>query len=390
MPRAPLRERNTEVGRMNKKPASGSTKVTSQAAPVTPIQTAGGTRVTVSDIAAAVGVSVMTVSRALSSKGYVAEQTRQRVQAAAQALGYIPNLGAKVLKGGRTQVLGLLVSDFQSPVVAAIINAISRVVKQAGLDLIIYDIGAPPGTKARPEIVPLLTSLCDGLLLILPGQQAEQLEHFQRAELPVVLVNYWRSPTPLPLVRADNFEGAYAITQHLLDLGHRRIAFVQGTMYSGQSAERQRGYAMALGQAGLPVDPALVVEGDFGQRSGFELGGQLLSRTDRPTAIFAANDLMALGIFDAARALNLRVPADISIVGFDDIPAASHSHPALTTVRQDYDQLGDSAVRLLMQHIEQGVQRGIRIELQSSLVIRDSTAAPPGPAGQARRRNPAR
>ncbi|MCZ8074485.1 MAG: LacI family DNA-binding transcriptional regulator, partial [Paucibacter sp.] len=137
-------------------------------------------RITVSDIAARAGVSVMTVSRALSGKGYVAEATRERVLAMAQAMGYVANLGAKALKGGRTHVLGLLVTDFESPVVAAIINAISRVVKQAGMDLIIYDIAPNEGGQARPEVVPLLSSLCDGLLLILPGQHAEQLEHFQR------------------------------------------------------------------------------------------------------------------------------------------------------------------------------------------------------------------
>lgn len=334
-------------------------------------------RVTVSDVAVQAGVSVMTVSRALSGKGYVAEATRERVTAVAQAMGYVANLGAKALKGGRTHVLGLLVTDFESPVVAAIINAISRVVKQAGLDLILYDIAPNENGQARSEVVPLLTSLCDGLLLILPGQHAEQLDHFQRTDLPVVLVNYWRAPTPLPVVRADNYEGAYALTRHLIDLGHRRIAFVRGTAYSGQSQERERGYAAALTQAGLPVPPELVVEGNFGQRSGFEQGQHLLALAEPPTAVFCANDLMALGFLDAARAAGVPVPQALSVVGFDDIPAARHSHPALTTVQQDYEQLGSSAVRLLLQHIETGAQRGIRIELQSSLVIRESTAPPP-------------
>ena len=340
--------------------------------------TGSGTgRVTVTDIAAAAGVSVMTVSRALSGKGYVAEATRAKIHQIAQSMGYVANVGAKAMKGGRTRVLGLLVTDFQSPVIAAIINAISRVVKQAGLDLLLYDIATPDGDSARPEIVPLMSSLCDGLLLILPGKQAEQLEQFQRAKLPVVLVNYWRAPTPLPVVRADNYEGAYAVTEHLLRLGHRRIGFVRGTAHSGQSPERERGYLAALAAAGLPADPALIAQGDFGQRSGFEQGQVLLGLAEPPTAIFCASDLMALGVLDAARAAGVEVPGQLSIAGFDDIPAAANSHPALTTVRQDYEQLGDSAVRLLLQHIENGTQRGMRIELQSHLVTRDSTAAPP-------------
>ncbi|MFG6428364.1 LacI family DNA-binding transcriptional regulator [Roseateles sp. LYH14W] len=340
--------------------------------------TGSGTgRVTVTDIAAAAGVSVMTVSRALSGKGYVAEATRAKIHQIAQSMGYVANVGAKAMKGGRTRVLGLLVTDFQSPVIAAIINAISRVVKQAGLDLLLYDIATPDGDSARPEIVPLMSSLCDGLLLILPGKQAEQLEQFQRAKLPVVLVNYWRAPTPLPVVRADNYEGAYAVTQHLLGLGHRRIGFMRGTSHSGQSPERERGYLAALAAAGLQADPALIAQGDFGQRSGFEQGQVLLGLAEPPTAIFCASDLMALGVLDAARAAGVEVPGQLSIAGFDDIPAAAHSHPALTTVRQDYDQLGESAVRLLLQHIENGTQRGMRIELQSHLVTRDSTAAPP-------------
>lgn len=358
-------------------PRSSEAAVPAAATEPASTEPAGAGRITVSDIAARAGVSVMTVSRALSGKGYVAEATRERVLAMAQAMGYVANLGAKALKGGRTHVLGLLVTDFESPVVAAIINAISRVVKLAGMDLILYDIAPNEGGQARPEVVPLLSSLCDGLLLILPGQHAEQLEHFQRTELPVVLVNYWRAPTPLPVVRADNYEGAYALTRHLLDLGHRRIAFVRGTAYSGQSQERERGYTVALAQAGLSPAPELVVEGNFGQRSGFEQGLQLLDLAEPPTAVFCANDLMALGLLDAARARGLQVPKDLSLVGFDDIPAAAHTHPALTTVQQDYEQLGGSAVRLLLQQIEGGVQRGIRVELQSSLVIRESTAVPP-------------
>lgn len=344
-------------------------------------------RVTVTDIAAAAGVSVMTVSRALSGKGYVAEATRAKVQQVAQSMGYVANVGAKAMKGGRTRVLGLLVTDFQSPVIAAIINAISRVVKQAGLDLLLYDIATPDGDSARPEIVPLMSSLCDGLLLILPGQQAEQLAQFQRAKIPVVLVNYWRSPTPVPVVRADNYEGAFALTQHLLALGHRRIGFIRGTAHSGQSPERERGYLAALAAAGIEADPALIAPGDFGQRSGFDGGASLLALPEPPTAIFAANDLMALGVLDAARQAGLAVPGQLSVAGFDDIPAAAHSFPALTTVRQDYELLGDSAVRLLLQHIEHGSQRGMRIELQSHLVTRDSTAAAPAARrGGARKR----
>lgn len=347
----------------------------------------GSGRVTVTDIAAAAGVSVMTVSRALSGKGYVAEATRAKVQQMAQSMGYVANLGAKAMKGGRTRVLGLLVTDFQSPVIAAIINAISRVVKQAGLDLLLYDIATPDGDSARPEIVPLMSSLCDGLLLILPGQQAEQLAQFQRAKIPVVLVNYWRSPTPVPVVRADNYEGAFALTQHLLALGHRRIGFIRGTAHSGQSPERERGYLAALAAAGIEADPALIAQGDFGQRSGFDAGCALLALAEPPTAIFGANDLMALGVLDAARQAGLAVPSQLSVAGFDDIPAAAHSFPALTTVRQDYEQLGDSAVRLLLQHIEHGSQRGMRIELQSHLVTRDSTAAAPAARrGVARKR----
>lgn len=341
------------------------------------------TRVTVVEVAQRAGVSLMTVSRALSGKGYVAEATRQKVQEAADALGYVANVGARVMKGGRTGVLGLLVSDFQSPVIAAIISAISRVVKQAGMDLILYDLAAADG--ARPDVVPLLSSLCDGLLLILPGAYAENLDQFERVSLPVVLVNYWRAPTSLPVVRADNYEGAHALTRHLLELGHRRIAFVRGTSHSGQSQERERGYLAALNEAGVSADPQLIAQGDFIQRSGFEQAGLLLQLREPPTAIFCANDLMALGALDAARAAGLAVPTQLSIAGFDDILAASQSYPALTTVKQDYEQLGDGAVRLLLQHISEGARRGIRVELQSHLVVRDSTAAPPARAKKAGR-----
>ncbi|QNM97670.1 LacI family DNA-binding transcriptional regulator [Chitinimonas koreensis] len=336
---------------------------------------------TIYDIAQKAGVSVMTVSRALNGTGYVAEKTRAKVQAAAQELGYSPNLSAKVLNGSRTKVLGLLVSDIQAQAMTAIIGAIGRAAKEAGQDLLVYTTAQVGGEQpTAPDVMRVLGGICDGILMVMPGTSEQTLADMERGSLPVVLVNYWRTDTALPVVRGDNYQGSRAAVSQLAALGHRRIAFISGSPHSGQSQERQRGYRDALAAAGLAFDPSLLIEGDFAQSTGFAATRALLARPQRPTAIFAANDEMAFGAMDAIKAHGLRIPEDISVVGFDDIPSASHAHPRLTTVRQPLDAIGEAAVKLLLQRAAGDRQGASRIEFPSSLVLRDSTGPAPAAA----------
>jgi len=318
----------------------------------------------------------MTASRALSGTGYVADKTRARVLAAAHELNYSPNLSAKMMKGSGTGVIGVLVNDLNSIVINEIVGAISAAIKRIGRDLIIYNSIDSLGTPGRGGINQMLSGLCDGLLLVMPRLVPGHIEQLEKLDLPIVLVNYCRTETSLPVVRGDNRIGARDAVNHLLAMGHRRIGFLAGSTSTGQSQERQRGYTDALKQAGITPDKSLIVNADFKQNVAFDVCGRLFDLAEPPTAIFAANDAMALGAIDAARAHGLRVPEDISVVGFDDIPMASHVHPKLTTLRQPLAAIGDAAVQELLRRIAGADAQQWRVEFPSTLIVRETTAPP--------------
>jgi LacI family transcriptional regulator len=333
-------------------------------------------------------VSVMTVSRALNGEGGVAEKTRARVRAIAAELGYAPNLSAKMMKGSRTNVIGIMVNDLESSVINQIIGTVSAAVRKLKMDLIIYNSIEEAADGQNRGLSNMLQGLCDGLLLILPRITDSHLKLLENSKVPVVLVNWCLGDTVLPVVRGGNVEAAGAATRHLLQLGHTRIGFIAGSGHTGQSQERRRGYEQALQGAGIAIDPLLFVQGDFGRRSGYDGACSLLTRDDPPTAIFAANDEMAFGAIDGARTLGLRVPQDVSVVGFDDIAAAAQSHPALTTVRQPLAAISEAAVRELLLRVEGAGGEQQRIEFPSELVIRDSSGKAPrrASAGTAKRK----
>jgi LacI family transcriptional regulator len=346
-------------------------------------------QVTLITIAEKAGVSVMTVSRALSGEGYVADKTRTRVQAIAAELGYSPNLSAKMMKGSRTNVIGIMVNDLQSAVINEIIGAVSGAVRKLNMDLIIYNSIEDPENGQNKGLSQMLQGLCDGLLLILPRISDTHIRLLEQNELPVVLVNYWRTKTSLPVVRGGNSDGAAAAVEHLLALGHSRIGFIAGASQTGQSQERQHGYEEALRRAGIAPDAQLVSQGDFGRRSGYDAANSLLALPEPPTAIFAANDEMAFGAIDAVRARGLRMPLDVSVVGFDDIPAAAHAHPGLTTVRQPLAAISEAAVRELLLRIGGAGGQQDLIEFASELVVRESTAQAPRTTGRGSRKRAA-
>ncbi|RJG17881.1 LacI family DNA-binding transcriptional regulator [Massilia cavernae] len=339
--------------------------------------------VTLVDVAEKAGVSVMTASRALSGEGYASEKSRTKVQAAAQALGYAPNALARMMKGGRTNVVGIVINDLSSAVTNAFASALSAELRRYEMDLFIYDAMGDLGGGKGKRLSQLLHGLWDGLIYVLPRMSDDYLKTLEASSSPIILINYCRHETSLPVVRGDNVNGSHDAVSHLVDLGHRRIAFVRGSVYTGQSAERESGYRAGLQDAGLEVAPELVREGDFSEASGLEAGRALLALPEPPTAIFAANDAMALGCVSAVRASGLRVPEDISVVGFDDVPMAAVVQPGLTTLRHPIPAMAQAAVQELMRRIRQEPGRRQRIEFPSEIVIRESTG--PGPAAVARR-----
>ncbi|MTV40972.1 LacI family DNA-binding transcriptional regulator [Duganella radicis] len=330
--------------------------------------------VTLVQVAKKAGVSVMTASRAMSGEGYVSEDTKARVQEAAKALGYAPNALARVMKGGRTNVIGVVVNDLSSVVVNAFVSALTEEVRKYEMDLFIYNSIGQLDEQTQRRHSQLLHGLWDGLIYVLPRMTDEYLHELEKSASPIVLVNFCRRDTTLPVVQGDNFNAARDAVAGLIAQGHQRIAFIKGTHWTGQSAERERGYRQAMADAGLHIDKQWIEQGTYSEQSGQEAAQRLLALAERPTAIFCANDEMAIGCMNAARALNLQVPDDLSLIGFDDVTAASIVRPQLTTMRHPLPLMAQAAVQELMRRIlgQPGTRQ--RVEFPAEMVVRESTA----------------
>jgi len=327
--------------------------------------------VTIVDVAREAGVSYATVSRVINNKGYINPETREKVLRAVTKLGYVVNQQARSLAGGRSQVVGLLVRDLGTSYIGEIIHGIDEELANASYDLMLYTTHRRK-TRESTYVATLTQGLADGLLLVLPREPGAYIETLRRRGFPYVLIDHQGIDEAGPSVGATNRQGGYDATRYLIELGHRRIGFITGSLDLGCSIDRMAGYHAALTEFGLPVDPALIREGDFMQPAGYTGARDLLALQQRPTAIFASNDVSAFGVMEAVRDCGLRIPEDISIVSFDDIPQASHVNPPLTTVRQPLEQMGRVATRMLLETIADRQRPAARVELPTELVIRAS------------------
>ena len=328
---------------------------------------------TIHDIAREARVSAMTVSRALNGRPGVSEPTRQKIQGVAERLGYVANVQAKRLAGGKTQVVGMLVPDIGTEYVGEIVRGVGDALERSGYDLLLYTTHRDP-ERERNRLAWVAGGMADGLLTVLPKTIDTHLEMLGRLNLPVVIVDHRGANTHLPTIGTDNLTGARQAVAYLAELGHRRIGFITGDLATGAATERLRGYREGLQAAGLPFDETLVREGDFYQPRGFQGAAELLRLPDPPTALFASNDVSAFGAVAAVHDLQLRVPDDVSVVGFDDVPSARQTHPPLTTVRQPLYEMGAAATRLLLSLLRGGEATVARTSLPTTLVVRQSTA----------------
>lgn len=331
--------------------------------------------VTIIDVAREAGVSYATVSRVINNKAHVKPDKREAVLQAMSRLGYTVNQQARGLASGRSRVIGLLVQNLGSSWMGAIIRGIDEELSAAGYDMMLYT------TNRRKESEMAYASaitrgVADGLLLIIPREPQAYLESLHRQHFPYVLIDHQGIDDQGAAVAVRNWQGAYAATTYLIELGHRRIGFITGNIEMHSAMERLAGYQAALIDHDIPLAPELVVEGDFVQATGFVRGHTLLSLPQRPTAIFASNDVMAFGVIDAARDRGMRVPEDLSVVGFDDIAEAATIYPALTTVRQPLEQMGRTATQMLLRLIESPSTPAERIILPTELIIRKSCQPP--------------
>jgi LacI family transcriptional regulator len=336
------------------------------------------TRTTIRDVAWLAGVSVATVSRVLNNRPDVAPATRQAVLDVVERERFRPNPSARGLPHGRIGVVAVTAPFIEDcpNYFASILAGIADALEDANTRLLLLPARRDRAREARlgDRLKP---GSADGAILVMPLESSDELIELQSERLPITIIDP-RAPLDegIPCVAAANAAGAIAATEHLLDLGHRSIAAITGPAGWASTEERRQGYHAALAQAGISPDPGLTEAGDWQVESGHAAAAHLLERQAPPTAIFAFNDEMAIGTIQAARERGLRVPDDLSVVGFDDVERPLLMTPQLTTVRQPLGEMGRMAVSLLFRLLDNQRIDALRVVLATHLVTRESTAAP--------------
>jgi len=326
-------------------------------------------RTTIRDVARLAEVSIASASRALNGLDTVTEETREKVLQAARLLRFVPHTGARSLSTRRTETVGLVLPDLYGEFFSELIRGIDAAARKRALHLLVSSSHGDANEAAAA--IRSMRGRVDGLLVMSPYVDAVVLADNIEPNLPIVLMNTDGAGSRLASLRVDNYGGAFAVTRHLRDIGRRRIAHVAGPASNYEAQERLRGYVAALDEAAAPI----IVEGNFSEQSGDDAARALLSASVKPDAIFAANDTMAVGVLLALRGLGLRVPKDVALAGFDDIPIARLIEPALTTVQISIADLGRRALERLALRIEGGEEENSSETIKPKLVVRQSTAA---------------
>ncbi len=324
--------------------------------------------VTIIDVARAANVSVSTVSRVINNKDDVSEATYRRVNDVIAELGYAQSLAARSMRSHRTDVIGMLLPDIDDPFSVEVMRGVNRAIIEASYDLLIYTNGEIRKNNSanweRKYVALLNSNVTDGVIIVTP-----MADQFASAS-PVVSIDPNRNSPSGPAVLSTNFHGAKEATEYLIELGHRRIGYIGGRKDLLSAVRRQGGYEEALKEVGISPLPELVMAGDYTADTGYEQATVLLSLGEPPTAIFAANDQSALGVLRAAEALDVRVPDDLSVVGYDNIPDASYL--GLTTVDQHIRQMGYVGTQMLFTLIRGNELESPTFKVDSELIIRDS------------------
>jgi DNA-binding LacI/PurR family transcriptional regulator len=324
------------------------------------------------DVATVAGVSHQTVSRVLNASPNIRPETRDRVLAAIEELGYRRNTAARTLVTRRSQAIGVVTADMSHFGPANTMLGLESASRAAGYSLSLAGLPEISATSLRAAVDQVLDQAVEAVVVIVAHQAALTLAQSLRIGVPLVLVEGDLSATPLT-AGVDQIEGARLATSHLLDLGHETVLHLPGPADWLEAAARRRGWQMTLEEHGRPV-PELMAEGDWSSHRGYESGLAML-RELRPTAVFAANDQMALGLLRALHETGLRVPQDVSVVGFDDLPESGYFTPPLTTVRQDFRELGQRTMALVLRVLAGELDASVPL-VEPLLIVRSSTAAP--------------
>ncbi len=335
--------------------------------------------VTLKDLAAKLGLSITTVSRALAGYSDVAETTRKRVIEAAEEMGYVPDVTARRLRKGRTDTIGFIIPTsgprFADPYFSELLAGIGNEAARHNFDLLVST--RPPDTPEEEGSYRRMVEgrLVDGLLVVRTRVRDHRIEYLSRLGFPFVAFGRSDLDVEFPYVDEDGFTGLALITQHLIDRGHQHLAYISAPQDLMFSLYRRAGLEATIEHNGLSLQPDYCMHGDLTQQGGFRAMNQLLDLCPPPTAVVAFNDLMALGAISAAQKRGLVVGRDVTITGFDDIPLAEHSHPPLTTVHQPVYDIGRQICHMLVQLIRGETLAERHVLLQPELIVRESSGA---------------
>ncbi|EKE77479.1 substrate-binding domain-containing protein [Gallaecimonas xiamenensis] len=327
---------------------------------------------TIKDVANKAGVSISTVSHVLNNTRFVAETTKERVFQAIKELNYAPSAVARSLKVNRTRTLGMLVTTSTNPYFAEVIRGVEETCAERGYTLILCNSGGDPD-RQQASLRMLIEKRVDGILVML-SEDATELYGLlgTHPELPQVLMEWGDTQGDIYRIQDNAEQGGYLAAKHLIDKGHKAIGCITGPASKSLTVERLAGYRRAMGEAGLEVNPAWILEGDFEPEGGYAAMERLLAQKDRPTALFVFSDPMALGAISAAHMAGLRVPQDLSVIGYDDVPMANFFSPPLTTIHQPKYRLGQKAAKILLAKVNKEEESNKVLTLHPELIERSS------------------
>lgn len=329
-------------------------------------------RPTIKDVALKAGVSVSTVSKVLSGKYPVSDKVRRKVLKAIEELRYSPNLTARSLVLRKTHTIGVVLPDMHGEFFSEIIKGIDRKAREYGYHVLLTS-SHSDFEELDEVLLSLMNGRVDGLIIMNPSLKTSYVESKILRRTPVVLLNCCGDVKNADVILIDNYSGAYNLTKHLIKHGHRKIAVITGPSDNYDSIERLRGFKDALREEGIKFQPEFEFHGDFTEGSGYEIMKEILSRDEKPTAVFALNDDMAIGVIQCAKRMGVRIPSDIAVAGFDDIPMAGYISPSLTSVHVPIDKVSVIAAEKLFERIERGAEvKFTKTVLETTLVVRES------------------
>lgn len=327
--------------------------------------------ITLKMVAERAGVSVNTVSRAINNKSDINEETKKRVLKVAQELGYVQNATAVALRTKKTRTLGVVIADNRNPFYAEVLNGIEEAAREKNYHIILANTQRDY-QKEEEAINLLLAKRVDGLLITPVQDRNDDIKNLIEANIPFVIVGRDFKNIEVDAVYNDEVKGGFLATKYLIKKGHKRIALINGFLHKSPARGRLEGYKKALKEYGIPFDDSLVSVGDIDVKDGYERTKQLLEKGLNFTAIFAYNDMMAFGAMRAIKEKGLRIPEDIGLVGYDDIPFSSLISPSLTTIRLKKQELGVESLKLLLSRINVSRKKTKKIMLDVELKIRET------------------